>query len=90
MRIEKIAEMQAVLDDPASPYDIVPADAAEQHYGIVFAPGQKYNIAMSKTMVIVDRRTKQIAGFVYKKTFCMARWCSQWDSHCKEHPVVVN
>lgn len=88
MRIQKIAEMQAILDDPKSPYDVVPAEVAKQQYGIVFAVGQEYNIAMCKLMVIVDKRARTIEGYAYKKIYCQARWCSQWDAYQKNHPEV--
>ena len=82
MRIQNIAEMQKIIDDPKSPYEILTAELAEQK-GIVFGIGQKYNISLCKLMVIVDRTTNEIAGYVYKKLYCQSRWCSQWDKYEK-------
>jgi len=61
--------------------DIVPATVASSEYGITFGIGQEYNIDMCRLLVLIDKSTKQIAGYVYKKTFCYARWCIAWETY---------
>lgn len=59
--------------------DIVPANIAKSEYGIVFGIGQEYNIDICRLLVLINKSTKQIAGYIYKKTYCYARWCIAWE-----------
>ena len=80
-----ISQMEDLIKNDQ--YAFIPPEIAESEYGITFAPGQKYNISLCELLVVVDKNTKQIAGFVYKKTHCMARWCIKWDQYQNKVPA---